>query len=112
MVYIDLNPVRAGLVGDPARYPWSSHARYVGLRADKLVTPHALYWQLGNTPFSRDAAYQELVRSGLSAQQQQALTDSALRGWALGETDYVADLQRRTERRVSKAKPGRPVVRG
>lgn len=112
MVYIDLNPVRAGLVGDPARYPWSSHARYVGLRADKLVTPHALYWQLGNTPFSRDAAYAELVRSGLSAQQQQALTDSALRGWALGETDYVADLQRRTERRVSKAKAGRPVVRG
>src|SRR4051812_40957743 len=31
MVYMDLNPVRAGLVADPAVYPWSSHAHYVGL---------------------------------------------------------------------------------
>ena len=65
MVYIDLNPVRAGLVANPAEYPWSSHAHYAGLRSDKLVTPHALYWELGNTPFSRDAAYAELVRNGL-----------------------------------------------
>ena len=111
MVYIDLNPVRAGLAANPAEYPWSSHAHYAGLRSDKLVTPHPLYWELGNTPFSRDAAYAEMVRDGLSAQQQQALTDSALRGWALGETDYVAELQRRTARRVTKGKAGRPVMR-
>jgi len=108
MVYIDLNPVRAGLVRDPADYPWSSHGHYVGRRSDRLVTPHPLYWELGNTPFARDAAYAELVRAGISAQQQSALTDSALRGWALGEADYVADLQRRTARRVSKTRVGRP----
>jgi putative transposase len=108
MAYIDLNPVRAGLVAEPGDYPWSSHAHYLGRRSDKLVTPHPLYWELGNTPFSRDAAYAELVRSGISAQQQSALTDSALRGWALGEADYVADLQRRTARRVSKTRAGRP----
>lgn len=108
MVYIDLNPVRAAMVSDPADYRWSSHNHYLGRRQDRMITPHPLYWQLGNTPFSREAAYAELVRSGLSAAQYQALTDSALRGWALGEADYVADLQRRTERRVSKALPGRP----
>jgi putative transposase len=110
MAYIDLNPVRAGLVGDPADYPWSSHGHYVGRRSDRLVTPHPIYWELGNTPFSRDAAYAELVQAGISAQQQAALTDSALRGWALGEADYVADLQRRTARRVTKARAGRPPV--
>jgi putative transposase len=108
MVYIDLNPVRAGLVGDPAEYRWSSHAHYIGHRYDKLITPHALYWQLGNTPFARDAAYAELVGSGVSADQQRSLTDATLRGWALGEADYVADLQRRTARRVSKTRAGRP----
>lgn len=111
MVYIDLNPVRAGLVADPADYPWSSHRHYVGRRSDKFVTPHPLYWELGNTPFARDAAYAELVRAGIPAQQQHALTDSALRGWALGEPDYVADLQRRTVRRVSKTRVGRPVLK-
>ncbi|WP_048439719.1 transposase [Caenimonas sp. SL110] len=111
MVYIDLNPVRAGMEISPAAYPWSSHAHYVGLRSDKLITPHPLYWELGNTPFSREAAYGQLVASGISNQQQSALTDSALRGWALGEADYVADLQRRTERRVSRGQAGRPTLK-
>ena len=108
MVYLDLNPVRAGMVGDPGDYPWSSHAHYVGRATDRLITPHPLYWELGNTPFSRDAAYAELVRSGISSEQQAALTDSALRGWALGEVDYVAQLQKRTARRVAKSRAGRP----
>jgi putative transposase len=108
MVYMDLNPVRAGMVLDPADYPWSSHRHFIGRQHDKLVTPHPLYWELGNTPFARDAAYAALVQAGISAQQQSALTESALRGWALGESDYVADLQRRTERRVSKGSVGRP----
>lgn len=110
MVYFDLNPVRAGMVRDPADYPWSSHNHYIGRKTDRLVTPHPLYWELGNTPFARDAAYAELVRAGISDQQQKALTDSALRGWALGEAAYVADLQRRTERRVSKTRAGRPAL--
>lgn len=108
MAYMDLNPVRAGMVADPAAYRWSSHAHYIGRRADKVVTPHPLYWELGNTPFSRDAAYAALVQHGVSEQDKRALTESALRGWALGEPDYVADLQRRTARRVARALAGRP----
>jgi putative transposase len=110
MVYVDLNPVRAGMAGEPGDYPWSSHAHYVGRRNDKLVTPHPLYWELGNTPFARDAAYAELVLAGVGMEQQRALTDSAMRGWALGEADYVAELQRRTSRRVTKARSGRPPI--
>jgi putative transposase len=111
MVYIDLNPVRAGMVDSVDRYPWSSHAHYVSGRTDRLITPHPIWWELGNTPFAREAAYRELVQAGLASTQERALTESTLRGWALGEADYVADLQRRTERRVSKAKAGRPVRR-
>jgi len=111
MVYIDLNPVRAGIAPDAAEYPWSSHLHYAGRKVDKLITPHPLYWELGNTPFAREIAYAELVRSGIGMQQQQALTDATFRGWALGETDYVADLQQRTERRVSKSRAGRPPVK-
>ncbi|HEX2545518.1 MAG TPA: transposase [Ramlibacter sp.] len=111
MAYMDLNPVRAGMVADPADYRWSSHLHYVGRQHDKLITPHPLYWELGNTPFARDQAYAEFVRAGISEQQKQALTDATLRGWALGEPDYVADLQRRTERRVQKSQAGRPMRR-
>ena len=109
MAYIDLNPVRADMVAQARDYPWSSHAHYVGLRADKLLTPHALVWALGNTPFAREATYAELVQAGISAGQQQALTNSALRGWALGGPEFVENLQKKTTRRVSKATAGRPV---
>ncbi|MBK5206330.1 MAG: transposase [Polaromonas sp.] len=109
MVYIDLNPVRAGMVKEARDYPWSSHAHYVGLRVDKMVTPHPLFWVLGNTPFAREAAYAELVRIGITTEQQDALTRSALNGWALGSEDFVADLQKCTERRVKKTSPGRPI---
>ena len=110
MAYIDLNPVRAGLVSDPRDYPWSSHGHHVGLRLDRLITPHPLYWALGNTPFAREAAYAELTATGISHDQQEALTRSALSGWALGDEKFVADLQKRTERRVQKNQPGRPVT--
>ena len=110
MAYIDLNPVRAGLVARAQDYPWSSHAHYLGLRTDRLITPHVLYWELGNTPFAREAAYADLVHAGINAVQQAALTDATLRGWALGEPDFVADLQKRTGRRLQKAHAGRPVL--
>lgn len=109
MVYIDLNPVRAGLVAQARDYPWSSHGHYTGLQTDKLITPHPLIWELGNTPFAREAAYAELVQSGLTSVQQAALTDATLRGWALGDPDFVADLQKKTQRRVSQISAGRPV---
>lgn len=111
MAYIDLNPVRAGLVAQAADYPWSSHTHYIGQRADRLVTPHALYWALGNTPFAREAAYTRLVAEGLSQQQQEALTDSAFKGWALGGPEFMAALQKQTARRLSKGKAGRPAGR-
>lgn len=111
MTYMDLNPVRTGLVADAKDFPWSSHVHYAGLRTDKIITPHPLYWSLGNTPFGREAAYAEMVRAGLVSGQQAALTGSALSGWVLGDAAFVADLQKRTDRRVHKVMAGRPVAR-
>ena len=110
MVYIDLNPVRAGMVAQPGAWQWSSHAHYLGQRIDKLVTPHALYWALGNTPFAREAAYAGLVQAGIGCGDQAALTDAALSGWALGDTEFVAELQKKSPRRVTKTRAGRPAI--
>jgi len=58
--YIELNPVRAGLVNDPGDYAWSSYsANALGCR-DELVTPHALYDSLGRDASQRLAAYRAL----------------------------------------------------
>ncbi len=112
MVYMDLNPVRARLVAQARDYAWSSHLHYIGQRHDKLLTPHPLYWELGNTPFAREAAYIDLVQAGVTAHQQSQLTAATLSGWALGEADFVADLQKQTVRRVGKGRAGRPFGSG
>ena len=108
MVYMDLNPVRSGLVEHAADYAWSSHCHYAGLRNDRFLSPPSLVWELGNTPFARESAYRDLVQAGQSRTEQLALTESAMHGWALGDADFVAALQRETPRRLRPATPGRP----
>ena len=110
MVYIDLNPVRSGLVSLARDYAWSSHRHYAGLDTNKAVTAHPLIWQLGNTPFARESAYRELVQLGIATHQQTALTQSVLSGWTLGDPIFVAALQKTTGRRLSRLLPGRPVA--
>ena len=108
MAYIDLNPVRAGMVEAPENYPWSSHAHYIGRLHQRLLTPPALYWELGNTPFAREAAYGELVRAGIAEHDQRALTAATLSGWALGDPGFLAVLESQTPRRIQPGKAGRP----
>lgn len=108
MAYLDWHPVRQQLASQPAQYPWSSCAHHSGLRSDPLVTPHPLYWALGNTPFAREAAYAQCVHHDAPAALRAQLLDSALSGWALGDAEFTAQLQAQTARRVHKARPGRP----
>jgi len=111
MVYMDLNPVRAGMVALALDHPWSSHAHYTGARQDSWLVPHEVYWALGNTPFAREKAYAELVQAGIEESKKQALTSSVIGGWALGEETFTQNLQPLSKRRVSKSKAGRPFNR-
>jgi putative transposase len=108
MAYIDLNPVRAGMVAQPTDFRWSSHRHHMGLASDKLVKQHALYWALGNTPFDREAAYARLIQSGMDRKTTEQLTVSAMKGWALGSEKFIKNIQLFTPRRPQPGKPGRP----
>jgi putative transposase len=111
MVFMDLHPVRNGIVGHPAEYPWSSHRQFAGLPvpAQTLVAvPHEVVWRLGNTPFSREVAYGELVDKGIGSEMVTEIAASVRGGWILGTPGFTDDVQRQTSRRVSKSRPGRP----
>ena len=108
MVFMDLHAVRAGRAAEAADDAWSSHGHYAGLRSDTFLTPPQAVWQLANTPFAREAAYRERVDQGLDGGSVQALTDSVRQGWALGDAEFLADLQRQLPRRLTPARRGRP----
>lgn len=59
--YIELNPVRAGLVNDPADYPYSSYAYYAAGHSNQLITEDFLYTALAETPSGRLNYYQKLL---------------------------------------------------
>jgi putative transposase len=109
MRYMDLNPVRAGIVAKCRDFFWSSHAHYIGLKSDPLLTEHPLFWALGNTPFERDAAYQALFESDLDPLEQKALTDAALKGWPLGSAQFLLQLTQQTARPLAPRQRGRPM---
>lgn len=108
MVQMDTEPVRRGLVTHPREYAWSSFGFFAGLRAERVLTPHALIWALGNTPFAREAAYQARVEAGNMAEASAALERALQTGWPLGDAAFVADAERIAGRRAAPRRPGRP----
>ncbi|MDH4174126.1 MAG: hypothetical protein OEW90_12505 [Betaproteobacteria bacterium] len=67
MRYIEMNPVRAGLVRHPAHYRWSSYRGNALGEADALLTPHALYCALGRSDEERRAAYRMGFRAAATS---------------------------------------------
>ena len=60
MRYIELNPVRAGLVSRPGAFRWSSHGANALGRENPLITPHPFYYALGRSDAERQRAYRRL----------------------------------------------------
>ena len=106
--YVEQAPVRAGLVEQAPDYSWSSAGHYGGRASSSWLVDHPARWALGNTPFDREAAHRALLGEGLSDSQVALIESTALRGWALGSADFLADLQLQVPRRLQPAARGRP----
>ena len=74
--YIELNPVRAGMVAGPEGYRWSSFNGNAGYQFDPLLTPHVLYQGLGSTQEERQENYRQSFGKELTAFQLSELRDS------------------------------------
>jgi putative transposase len=106
--YIEMNPVRAGMVARPEQYRWSSfHANGLG-RADTLVTPHEEYRRLGPSEEERRSAYRELFQSQVEPAVLQQIRSAANGGYALGSEWFQVRLGAALGRRVAQGERGRP----
>lgn len=111
MRYIELNPVRAGLVEHPERYPWSSHRANAFGVSDPLVRAHPLYRTLGTTPANRRAAYLTLFGPAVADDETHAIRDATQNAWALGGAEFRRGVER-LGRRAERAPLGRPMKSG
>lgn len=104
--YIELNPVRAGMVADPGAYPWSSFPANALGRHIKLWTPHPVYLNLGPTPVERTSAYRELFEGQIDAATLKQIRDATNQGLALGSDQSKAEIADLAGRRVTLLKRG------
>ena len=81
--YIELNPVRAGMVAHAGDYRWSSHLANAGAVRATWLVPHPQYLSLGLDDDARHAAYRALVASGLSPSQLDEIRAATNSGGAL-----------------------------
>ena len=106
--YIELNPVRAGMVDDPAEYSWSSYGCNALGIATKLQTPHEEYLRLGKDEEERQEAYRELFKVQVGKALLKEIRESTNRGLALGSSLFGEQIEKLTLSRVTKRKMGRP----
>jgi putative transposase len=106
--YIELNPVRAGMVAHPAEYRWSSYRTNAQGETDALLKPHPLYEALGADPASRQAAYRELFRYELEPGLVDEIRRATNGNYALGNEDFAAQVTAALGRRALPGKSGRP----
>jgi putative transposase len=106
--YIETNPVRSGLVDKPSDYRWSSYAHNAQGHKDEMITPSNAYQRLGASDRERAKAYRKLFRPKLSDQQVQDITDSARKGWVLGDAKFAAKIEQLSGRRATPLPRGRP----
>lgn len=106
MRYIELNPVRADMVADPAEYPWSSYRFNALGQIDDLVTPHIEFHRLGADDSTRQAAYRTLFNQSISETQINEIREATNKAWVLGDSRFKERIQSQLERRVE------PIPRG
>ena len=104
--YIELNPVRAGMVLLPEEYKWSSY-RANGLgKFTNLWTPHKVYQSLGDTIEERAKSYRDLFVGHLDSELLGKIRDAANQGMALGNDRFKREVEQLSGRRVTPLKRG------
>jgi putative transposase len=94
--YIELNPVRAGIVTDPGDYLWSSYRVHAFGMRTKMWRPHATYMALGNHSNTRQKAYREFVGELMEAKVIAKIRHCINTGLVLGNEafrDQVAAMR-------------------
>ena len=101
--YVELNPVRAGLVAEAGAWPWSSAAAHCGTAAPDEVLEMARWRQQWS-----ESTWRAFLQQGETEEDLRAIRRSTHSGRPLGSAKFIRRLETRTGRRLAPGKGGRP----
>ncbi|MCP3933282.1 MAG: transposase [Bacteroidetes bacterium] len=106
--YIEMNPVRAGMVQHPGEYRWSSFGVNGQGEKTNLIIPHLLYQELGQTKEERLQHYRNLFRYEIDPGEIDSLRKATNGNFAYGDNRFSEEISEMLGRRVTPGKAGRP----
>jgi putative transposase len=101
--YTELNPVRAGLVADAGSWPWSSATVHLGqAMADGFldIEPWQHCWSA--------STWHAYLAAGETQSELAAIRHCTYTGRPLGTTEFISELEQKTQRPLAAQKGGRP----
>jgi len=109
--YIELNPVRAGMVDIPENYPWSSYRVNALQGVDSLLRPHQIYLQMGKIESVRKLAYRNLFKTDLDITVLDDFRACLQSGTPLGSEKFKDKIESVLKTSVGQVKRGRPRIK-
>ena len=106
--YIELNPVRARVVSNPASYPWSSYSGSIGKNTFTWLNFDPCYLALGTTMEERSRRYMAYVNSSIPEAEWELIREAVRRNQLTGTPRFVDEVESIIGMRVENRKPGRP----
>ena len=106
MRYIELNPLRAGMVKDPSDYPWSSYHHNALGNLDPLIQPHLEYYKLGSASEDQQRGYKALFQIPLELKLLHNLREATNKSWPLGDSKFKRSVAQQLDRRVEPSAKG------
>lgn len=108
--YIELNPVRAGMVNQPKDYRWTSyHTNALG-KASSLITPHEEYLRIGRDQQARLESYRALFKAHLDEEIVGQIRSATNGNFALGNERFQKEIESALGRRARRGQSGRPTT--
>jgi putative transposase len=105
--FIELDPVRAGIVKAPEQYRWSSAKNHLAPTGSPLILDHDVYMRLGDTMEARARAYADLMRQPLDEETLSRIRAAVNQGGVLGSEQFKDQIEVQLGRRVRPGRPGR-----
>lgn len=106
--YIELNPVRAGLVNYPSEYVWSSYQYRALGKFDRLLDEDPWYVGLGMNAEERRSLYREWVASSTQKGEWEEIRRATQRGRLIGRDAFKKQIEATVGRRLTGESRGRP----
>jgi len=106
--YIEMNPVRAGIVNTPEVYRWSSYRARAFGEKDAIADLDPWYESLGSSPETRQIKYRQFFYSIIPEYEAGLLREMINKNGIVGSIDFKTQIEQLTRQEITIRPIGRP----